>query len=216
MKLPAFFLHAVAECESNVTQSTIVCNLAGITLQVVPHRSQCYGFSTVWISMCLFMWFMVINSSTHRAQRYELSPAWYFMCLCISFQQIKHLQHRAHWFKFFTGWHLTCFFMWWLNSKQLSHRAQCYVISLAWLFMCIIWWFLMILLNISSTRNHRFLQSAINRAKSCWILLASLFLFHRPGIILFSSNASSTWTGSFWVMLALLWLFHPPVIILFF
>ena len=42
-----FFLHAVAECESNVTQSTMVCNLAGITLQVVPHSSQCYGFSTV-------------------------------------------------------------------------------------------------------------------------------------------------------------------------
>lgn len=113
-----------------------------------------------------------MNSSTHRAQRYELSPAWYFMCLCMSFQEIKHLPHRAHWYEFFTGWHLTCFFMWWLNSKQLSHRAQCYVISLAWLFMCIVWWFLMLLLNISSTRNHLFLQSAFNRAKSCWVLLA--------------------------------------------
>ena len=67
---------------------------------------------------------------------------------------------------------MTCFFMWWLNSKQLSHRAQCYVISLAWLFMCIVWWFLMLLLNISSTRNHLFLQSAFNRANSCWVLLA--------------------------------------------
>ena len=45
LKFPVF-LHAVAECESNVTQSTMVCNLAVITLQVVPHRSQCYGFST--------------------------------------------------------------------------------------------------------------------------------------------------------------------------
>ena len=35
MKLHVF-LHAVAECESNVTQSTIVCILAGITIQVVP------------------------------------------------------------------------------------------------------------------------------------------------------------------------------------
>ena len=109
-----------------------------------------------------------MNSSTHRAQRYELSPAWYFMCLCMSFQEIKHLPHRAHWYEFFTGWHLTCFFMWWLNSKQLSHRAQCYVISLAWIFMCIVWWFLMLLLNISSTRNHLFLQKAFNRAKISW------------------------------------------------
>ena len=30
------FLHAVAECESNVTQSTMVCSFAGITLQAVP------------------------------------------------------------------------------------------------------------------------------------------------------------------------------------
>ena len=44
------FLHAVAECESNFTLSTMVCNLAGITLQVVPLISQCYGCSTVWIS----------------------------------------------------------------------------------------------------------------------------------------------------------------------
>ena len=35
MKLHVF-LHAAAECESNVTQSTMVCNFAGLTLQVVP------------------------------------------------------------------------------------------------------------------------------------------------------------------------------------
>ena len=111
---------------------------------------------------------------------------------------------------------LTRFFMWWLNSKQLSHRAQCYVISLAWLFMCIVWWFLILLLNISSARNHLFLQSAFNRVKSCWVLLASLWLLHPPGIILFSFKASSTWPGSCWVMLAHLWLFHLLVIIIFF
>ena len=154
------------------------------------------------------MWLLEMNSSTHRAQTYELSPAWYFMCLCILFQEIKHLPHRAHWYEFFTGWHLLCFFMWWLNLKQLWHRAQYYVISLAWLFMCIVWWFLMLLLNISSTRNHLFLQSAFNRAKSCWVLLAPLCLFHPPGIILFSFKASSTWPGSCWVMLALLYSIH--------
>ena len=106
--------------------------------------------------------------------------------------------------------------MWWLNSKQLSHRAQCYVISLAWLFMCIVWWFLMLLLNISSTRNHLFLQSALNRANSCWIFLASLCLFHPPGIISFSSMTSSTGPEWCWVLLASLWLFHPPGIITFF
>ena len=35
MKLHVF-LNVVAECESNVTQSTMECNFAGITLQVVP------------------------------------------------------------------------------------------------------------------------------------------------------------------------------------
>ena len=34
MKLHAF-LHTVTECESNVAQSTMVCNLAGITLQEI-------------------------------------------------------------------------------------------------------------------------------------------------------------------------------------
>ena len=71
--------------------------------------------------------------------------------------------------------------MWWLNSKQLSHIAQCYVI-------------LMLLLNISTTRNHLFLKSAFNRPS---ILLTFLCLFHPPGIILFSFMASLTWPGSF-------------------
>ena len=68
------FINAVAEFEPNVTESTMVYNLTG-TLKAVLHRSQCYGFSTVLIYMCLFLWFMVMYSFTHRAQQYELSPA---------------------------------------------------------------------------------------------------------------------------------------------
>ena len=62
--------------------------------------------------------------------------------------------------------------------------------------MCIVWWFLMLLLNISSARNNLFLQSAFNRANSCWVLLASLCLFHSPGIILFSFNMARILLGN--------------------
>ena len=175
------FLHALAECESKFTQSTMVCNLAGITLQVVHHRSHCSGYFTVWISSVYFPWFMEMNSATHRAQRYKLSPTWYFICLCLPFQEMKHLPHWGHWqddtkYVFFScgGW------IW--NNCHIDHNNI--VISLTWLFMCIVWWFLMLFLNISSTRNHLFLQRAFYRANSCWILLASLCLFHPPGIIL--------------------------------
>ena len=128
-----------------------------------------------------FPWFMDMNSRTHRAQIYELSPTWYFICLCLRFQQMKHLPHWGHW-QDETKYVSSCG-GWIRNNCHIDHNNI--VISLTWLFMCIVWWFLMLFLNISSTRNHLFLQRAFYRANSCWILLASLCLFHPPGIILF-------------------------------
>ena len=134
------------------------------------------------------------------------------MCLCISFQDMKHLPNRAEWYDFSSAWLFKWFFMWWLNLKPL-HRAQLLAISKVWLFMCIAWWFLKLPLTISSTRNHLFLQSAFNMARTLLSLLASLCLFYPPGIIFFSFMALAKGPGSCRVMLSFLWLFHPPVII---
>ena len=60
-------------------------------------------------------------------------------------------------------------------------------------------------------QEYSFFQSASNLLS----LLASLCLCYPPGIIFLSFMALSTWPGSGRVMLAFLWLFHPPVIIIF-
>ena len=61
-----------------------------------------------------------------------------------------------------------------------------------------------VLLTISSTRNHLSLLLLIlsTRPASHWVLLASLGLFHSPGISSFSSMARSTGSGCYCVMLA--------------
>ena len=46
------------------------------------------------------------------------------------------------------------------------------------------------------------------RRQSHWVLLASLWLFHPPGIFSFSSMTCLT--GLYWVILAFFWTFHPP------
>ena len=140
-----------------------------------------------------------------------LNTAWYFTCRCLLFQKMKHLPHCGHWQN--DTKKISCG-GWIQNDCHTEHNVMLF--PLYGFFKCIVWWFQMILLNISSTRNHLFLQSALNRDKSCWILLTSLCLFHPPGMICFSFITSSTWPGSCWVMLALLWIFHPQVTIIFF
>ena len=56
----------------------------------------------------------------------------------------------------------------------------------------------------------------LQQPESCWLLLASLCLFHPTGIISFSSKLSSTRPGWYWVLTASLWLNHPLGIISFF
>ena len=166
--------------------------------------------SPQYVSLCVSLcgsWWWILQHTEDRDMNYLRHDT---SCVSVYRSRIWHNCHTAGTDRMT----LSMFFMLWLNSKQLSHRAQCYVSSLAWLFMCFVWWFLMLLLNILFTRNHIFLRSAFNRAKSCWILLASLCIFHPPGIILFSFVASLKWPGSCWVIPA--WPSHPPVIIPFF
>ena len=42
-------------------------------IKTLPHKSQCYEFSTVWIFLCIFMWFLQMNFLKHRAKTNLLS-----------------------------------------------------------------------------------------------------------------------------------------------
>ena len=125
-------------------------------------------------------------------------------CVSVYRSRIWNIYHTEHSDMSSPQHDFKWFFMWWLNLKPL-HRAQLLAISKVWLFMCIAWWFLKLPPIISSTRNHLFLQSAFNMARTLLSLLASLCLLYPPGIIFFFLHGVGK--------MAFLWLFHLPVII---
>ena len=107
------------------------------SLKVFPHSRHSKGFSPVWIFSCLFNWDFSLKVFPHSRHLKGFSPVWILSCLFKLDFSLKVFPHSRHLKGFSVLWPLSCFFNWDLSTKVFKHSRHEKGFSLVWVFSSI-------------------------------------------------------------------------------
>ena len=143
-------------------------------IRTLPHISQCYRFSTLWIFMCLLKLFLEIYSEPH-------SPKLLFICFCILFMEVKHYykENTKINYPHQDSWCVSSWDGWIWNHCHTDHSARqstwhsfsCELFGDSWSILC--------LFHPPGIISFSFMAHS-TRPGPCWIMFASPWLFLWP------------------------------------
>ena len=71
-------------------------------------RVHWYGFSPVWVLICVTRLLVLENALSHWVHRYGFSPVWVIICQSRLLFHGNAALHRVHWYGFSPVWVITC------------------------------------------------------------------------------------------------------------
>ena len=89
------------------------------SLNVLPHSRHLYGFSPLWILLCLTRWSEVVNRLLQTVHSNGFSPEWLRLCTVNSLLVLKHFPHSVH--LYLLLWTFTCIFKLCWVVKRFLH-----------------------------------------------------------------------------------------------
>jgi len=95
--------------------------------KLFPHWVHVYGFSPVWILMCVLRFPLSVKLFPHWVHVYGFSPAWILMCLLKFPLCVKLFPHWVHEYGFSPVWILKCLLRYTFHEKLFPQCVQVYV-----------------------------------------------------------------------------------------
>jgi len=104
-------------------------------LNTDSHTWHLYGFSPLWILLCLTRWLDLINRLLQTLHSNGFSPEWLRLCTARCLLDRQHLPHSVH--LYLPAWIFVCVCRPLGDEKRFSHWAQEYTFSPVCVLLCI-------------------------------------------------------------------------------
>jgi len=107
-------------------------------LNAMSHIWHLYGFSPLWILLCLARFSACVNRLLQTVHSNGFSPEWLRLCIASCLSLWQHLPHTVHLYL------LVWIFLWLhrapVDEKRFSHWLHEYTFSPVCLFLCSVMW----------------------------------------------------------------------------